>query len=173
MRRAVEEIKASRATDTPLNYPTIGRIIKDLSFSEIKQLTDYTVSSYNCIDYHSLGSYYEDFQTMLTAIHSNTGSEYDIKESPENGIVSGGWLNCLGNLVLASQSQNSLLGNKPFVVKLEGYADGVLQQQKEIDSCAETGTDGSKMWTVESIKRRQERIVKWAMANWDVRKVVE
>ena len=39
--------------------------------------------------------------------------------------------------------------------------------------CAETGTDGSKMWTVESIKRRQERIVKWAMANWDVRKVVE
>ncbi len=80
MRRAVEEIKASRATDTPLNYPTIGRIIKDLSFSEIKQLTDYTVSSYNCIDYHSLGSYYEDFQTMLTAIHSNTGSEYDIKE---------------------------------------------------------------------------------------------
>jgi hypothetical protein len=104
---------------------------------------------------------------------ANGYGQYDVKESPEKGIASGGWLNCLGNLVLASQSQNSLLGNKPFVVKLEGYADGVLQQQKEIDSCAETGTDGSKMWTVESIKRRQERIVKWAMANWDVRKVVE
>ena len=104
---------------------------------------------------------------------ANGYGQYDVKESPEKGIASGGWLNCLGNLVLASQSQNSLLGNKPFVVKLEGYADGVLQQQKEIDSCAETGTDGSKMWTVESIKRRQGRIVKWAMANWDVRKVVE
>lgn len=104
---------------------------------------------------------------------ANGYGQYDVKESPEKGIASGGWLNCLGNLVLASQSQNSLLGNKPFVVKLEGYADGVLQQQKEIDSCAETGTDGSKMWTVESIKRRQERIVKWAMANWDVRKAVE
>lgn len=104
---------------------------------------------------------------------ANGYGQYDVKESPEKGIASGGWLNCLGNLVLASQSQNSLLGNKPFVVKLEGYADGVLQQQKEIDSCAETGTDGSKMWTVESIKRRQERIVKWAMANWDVRKVIE
>ena len=104
---------------------------------------------------------------------ANGYGQYDVKESPEKGIASGGWLNCLGNFVLASQSQNSLLGNKPFVVKLEGYADGVLQQQKEIDSCAETGTDGSKMWTVESIKRRQERIVKWAMANWDVRKVIE
>ena len=104
---------------------------------------------------------------------ANGYGQYDVKESPEKGIASGGWLNCLGNLVLASQSQNSLLGNKPFVVKLEGYADGVLQQQKEIDSCAETGTDGSKMWTVESIKRRQERIVKWALTNWDVRKVIE
>ena len=75
--------------------------------------------------------------------------------------------------VLTDTGKNSLLGNKPFAVKLDGYADGVLQQQKEIDSCAETGTDGSKMWTVESIKRRQERIVEWAMANWDVRKAVE
>ena len=104
---------------------------------------------------------------------ANGYGQYDVNECPEKGIASGGWLNCLGNLVLASQSQNSLLGNKPFAVKLDGYADGVLQQQKEIDSCAETGTDGSKMWTVESIKRRQERIVEWAMANWDVRKAVE
>lgn len=104
---------------------------------------------------------------------ANGYGQYDVNECPEKGIASGGWLNRLGNLVLASQSQNSLLGNKPFAVKLDGYADGVLQQQKEIDSCAETGTDGSKMWTVESIKRRQERIVEWAMANWDVRKVIE
>lgn len=104
---------------------------------------------------------------------ANGYGQYDVNECPEKGIASGGWLNRLGNLVLASQSQNSLLGNKPFAVKLDGYADGVLQQQKEIDSCAETGTDGSKMWTVESIKRRQERIVEWGMANWDVRKVIE
>lgn len=103
---------------------------------------------------------------------ANGYGQYDVKESPEKGIASGGWLNCLGNLVLASQSQNSFLGNKPFAVKLDGYADGVLQQQKEIDRCAEICTDGSKMWTVESIKRRQGRIVEWAMANWDVRKVI-
>ena len=54
MRRAVAEIKSLRATDTPLNYATIERIIKDLSPSEIKQLTDYTVSSFNCIDYQGV-----------------------------------------------------------------------------------------------------------------------
>lgn len=85
MRRAVEEIKALRSSDTPLNYATIERIIKDLSPSEIRQLTDYTVSSFNCIDYKGLEDYYEDFHTMLTAIHSNTGSEYDIKEKVTPG----------------------------------------------------------------------------------------
>ncbi|MBR4519358.1 MAG: DUF262 domain-containing protein [Victivallales bacterium] len=104
---------------------------------------------------------------------ANGYGEYDIKESPENGIVSGGWLNCLGNLVLASQSQNSSIGNKPFAEKLDDYGRGILQQQKKIDSYAEIGTDGSKMWTVGSIKQRQERIVKWALTNWDVRKVIE
>ena len=89
MRRAVAEIKSLRATDTPLNYATIERIIKDLSPSEIKQLTDYTVSSFNCIDYQGLEEYYEDFKTMLTAIHSNTGSEYDIKEkvTPDSDTI--------------------------------------------------------------------------------------
>ena len=104
---------------------------------------------------------------------ANGYGEYDIKESPENGIVSGGWLNCLGNLVLASQSQNSSIGNKPFAEKLDDYGRGILQQQKKIDSYAEIATDGSKMWTVGSIKQRQERIVKWALTNWDVRKVIE
>ncbi len=104
---------------------------------------------------------------------ANGYGEYDIKESPENGIVSGGWLNCLGNLVLASQSQNSSIGNKPFAEKLDDYGRGILQQQKKIDSYAEIGTDGSKRWTVGSIKQRQERIVKWALTNWDVRKAVE
>lgn len=80
MRRAIEEIKALRTTDTPLNYTTIERIIKELSPGEIKQLTDFIVTSYNCIDYQRLEEYYDDFQTMLIAIHSNTGSEYDIKE---------------------------------------------------------------------------------------------
>ena len=103
---------------------------------------------------------------------ANGYGQYDIKERPEDGIASGGWLNRLGNLVLASQSQNSSLGNKPFAEKLDDYARGILQQQKVIDSCSEVGTDGGKLWTVESIKRRQSLIVNWAMKNWDVRNVI-
>lgn len=103
---------------------------------------------------------------------ANGYGQYDVKERPENGMASGGWLNCLGNLVLASQSQNSSLGNKPFSEKLDDYAKGILQQQKAIEGCAEVGADGSKTWTVESIKRRQMLIIKWAMENWDVRNIV-
>ena len=103
---------------------------------------------------------------------ANGYGQYDIKENPEDGIASGGWLNCLGNLVLASQSQNSSIGNKPFAEKLDDYGRGILQQQKTIDGYAEVCASGNKMWTVESIKRRQADIVKWALTNWDVRKVV-
>ena len=51
-----------------------------MSVVEIRQLTDFIISQYNCIDYKKLTSYYADFQKMLLAIHSNTGSEYQVKE---------------------------------------------------------------------------------------------
>ncbi|HQK40168.1 MAG TPA: HNH endonuclease family protein, partial [Flavobacterium alvei] len=58
---------------------------------------------------------------------------YDDKENPGNGIASGNWLNCVGNLMLISQSHNSSIGNKPFAQKLESYGkDNLLNQQREI-----------------------------------------
>lgn len=80
MRRAVTEVRSLRESDTPLGYEFIERIIKDLSAGEIRQLTDYIIVQYNCVDYQDLSSYYEDYETLLTAIHSNTGSEYQIRE---------------------------------------------------------------------------------------------
>ncbi|MBQ4214938.1 MAG: DUF262 domain-containing protein, partial [Bacteroidales bacterium] len=51
----------------------------------------------------------------------------------ESGIASGEWLNCVGNLMLISQSHNSSIGNKPFAEKLVSYGkDNLLNQQKEI-----------------------------------------
>ena len=85
MRRAVAEVRALRETDTPLGYDFIDRVIKGLSVREIRQLTDYIVVSYNCVDYQELSSYYEDFETLLIAVHSNTGSEYQIKEEITQG----------------------------------------------------------------------------------------
>ena len=85
MRRAVAEVRMLRESDTPLGYDVIDRLIKNLSVREIKQLTDYTIVQYNCVDYQDLSSYYEDFETLLIAVHSNTGSEYQIKEEVTPG----------------------------------------------------------------------------------------
>ncbi len=80
LRRAIAEVRALREADLPLNYALIDRIVKNLTAEERRQLTDYTVSLYNCISYEDLTTYYDDYQTMLTAINANTGSEYQIKE---------------------------------------------------------------------------------------------
>ena len=80
MRRAVAEVRVLRESDIPLRYDFIDRIIKGLNPKEIRQLTDYIIIQYNCVDYQDLSSYYDDFETLLIAVHSNTGSEYQIKE---------------------------------------------------------------------------------------------
>lgn len=89
MRRAVTEVRSLRKTDTPMEYEFIERLIKNLSTKEIRQLTDYIIVQYNCIDYQEVTAYYEDFEALLTAIHSNTGSEYQIKEEivPESDAI--------------------------------------------------------------------------------------
>lgn len=92
---------------------------------------------------------------------------------PENGIVTGGWLNCLGNLMLASQSQNSALGNKSFTDKLEDYKKCVLMQQQEIQKYASRDEAGNVIWSLDSIKKRHKDIVAWAKARWDVSKVLD
>ena len=98
---------------------------------------------------------------------------YNGKDVPENGIESGGWMNRLGNLVLASQSQNSSLGNKPFSVKLDDYSQVILAQQTKIKNYAETNERGEILWTVNSIKLRQKDIVDWAKRNWDISNVLK
>ena len=80
MRRAVAEVRVLREADIPLGYDFIDRIIKGLNLKEIRQLTDYIIVQYNCVDYQDLAYYYDDFETLLIAVHSNTGSEYQIKE---------------------------------------------------------------------------------------------
>lgn len=80
LRRAVTEVRAMREANLPLTYPFIERVTQEMGIKEIRQLTDYIISQYNCIDYTSLSSYYDDFNRMLIAIHSNTGSEYQVKE---------------------------------------------------------------------------------------------
>ena len=85
MRRALSEVDAARSSDRPMSYAQLARIMEGLDAEELKQLTDYIITSYNCVDYDAVAAHYSSFEDMLTAIHSNTGSEYDIKEISTKG----------------------------------------------------------------------------------------
>lgn len=104
---------------------------------------------------------------------ANGYGKYDDKDDPKKGIESGGWMNRLGNLVLASQSQNSSLGNKAFGTKLEDYKQEILKQQRLIAGYAGSSEDGCPLWTVDSIKHRQKDIVDWALTNWNIANVLQ
>lgn len=72
-----------------------------LSARELQQYTDYAIRMYNPVDYYAVIRYYGSYDKMLTAINSNTGSEYDViadnrKETAGN-TTPATWRNREGN----------------------------------------------------------------------------
>lgn len=80
LRAACKEVKLMADLNRILHYGQLRRLYKGLSNDEQLQLTDYIIRLYNPFDYDELISYYGDYSTMILAMKSNTGSEYDIKE---------------------------------------------------------------------------------------------
>lgn len=80
LRKGIKEIDAEHAAEKPLTYKQIKRLFSKLEKDEKLQLTDYIISTYNCIDYDAAIRYFDGYQNMLTAMHSNTGSEHDLNE---------------------------------------------------------------------------------------------
>ncbi len=80
MRRAVEEVRASRREERPLNYAQLKRITRPLLPEEQMQLTDYIISSYNCVDYADLSYRYGSYDEMVMAFNTTTGSDHAMKE---------------------------------------------------------------------------------------------
>ena len=80
LRRALLEVDRVYNKGLALNYKLLDRITHSLKVEEKRQLTDYIITKYNFIDYDTLISFYGSYDTMLMAIHSNTGSEYDVNE---------------------------------------------------------------------------------------------
>ena len=81
MKKAVREVKWMFNEGKSLVYAQLQRLFGTLSVEEKKQLTDYIVSLYNVIDYEDAIRYFDSYEDMLRAMHSNTGSEYDINET--------------------------------------------------------------------------------------------
>jgi hypothetical protein len=80
MRRALAEIDSAVDMNIPLKHAQLCRIFRKLSDTEKEQIVDYIIYKYMSFDKEELLNYYESYETMLTAMHSNTGSEYDIRE---------------------------------------------------------------------------------------------
>lgn len=92
---------------------------------------------------------------------------YADKENPKEGIVSGEWMNSVGNLMLMAGRQNSSLGNRPFADKLRTYGtDNLLNQQKEIMEFV--GDREHPVWDKSCIEKRFNKIVRAAKEIWSL-----
>lgn len=80
-RKLRRSIASVRSCDGPIGYRRLRNMFEGLSEKEKEQLEDFIITKYYPIDREIVLSFYGgDYQTMLTALNSNTGNEYDIKE---------------------------------------------------------------------------------------------
>jgi hypothetical protein len=90
--------------------------------------------------------------------------------APENGIESGQWLNCIGNLMLIAESHNKSIGNCRFADKLSSYEKSSLNQQREIKDFA-SNKNGMLIWDMEAIKKRKNAMIEAAMEIWSLENI--
>lgn len=69
-------------------------------------------------------------------------------------------VNTWGNLAPITQLMNPSISNSVFSKKVAEYGKSVFASLREIAS------DGSTVWTLETIRRRSETIADWALTRW-------
>lgn len=84
MKKALQEVDSMERLNQPLRYAVLNRIFQKLTKDEIEQLVDYIISRYSPIDYKELELHFKSYDSMLLAMESTTGSDYDIKESRDD-----------------------------------------------------------------------------------------
>lgn len=82
--RSLKRVAAFSNSNAYLSYRILRSLFDGLTGEEKEQLTDHIVFTYLPLDKEELFLLYGDYKNMLTAINSNTGSEYDIKEDFDN-----------------------------------------------------------------------------------------
>lgn len=85
LRRCISVVNSASKSDRYLNYIRIRNMFKCLSAADKEYLTDYIIKSYRLIDAGRLWTYYRNWNQMVEAMHSTTGSEHDIKEDYSKG----------------------------------------------------------------------------------------
>lgn len=89
LRRFLKLVDRRVERNQPLKYSDLDRIMPMLSNVEQEQFVDYVIKKYSWIDFNLAVKEFKDIQSMLTAVESSTGSEYDINEdySPDKDWV--------------------------------------------------------------------------------------
>lgn len=78
--RAMRIVDAVAKSGGYLNYVRLYYIFSNLSESEKEILTDHVIMAYYPFDVKRLMKYYDEYEQMVSAMHSTSGSEHDIKE---------------------------------------------------------------------------------------------
>ena len=94
---------------------------------------------------------------------ANGYGAYEDMDVPENGIVSGHWMDSIGNHLILPKSHNCQIGNSPFEDKLKTYTHS--EQQIEVRQIAKVRTSeiGYLCWDKICIERRRDLIIKVLM----------
>lgn len=80
MQKAIREVRYTFEVGKPLSYAQLKRLFQPLDLREKQQLTDFIITIYNVINHEGSIRFFDSYENMLTAMHSNTGSEYDLNE---------------------------------------------------------------------------------------------
>lgn len=81
MKKAVRIVKDEWLRGRPLSYTLLQNLFAPLTREERLQLIDYIIVTYSVIDYGLTLRLFGSMSGAIAAMHSNTGSEYSIKES--------------------------------------------------------------------------------------------
>ena len=97
---------------------------------------------------------------------------YQIKKNHQyNNSFIREYLNCIGNLLLISDSHNSSIGNIAFSKKLHSYIKNpLIKQQAEIVEYI-SGTKNNPKWDKIAIDKRHEKIVDFSLKKWDLNSI--
>ena len=80
LKKAVSLIDSLCDNNRPLTYKLLRKLFSKLAKPERNQLTDYIISKYSVINHQAAINFFGSYDNLLTAVHSTTGSEYDIRE---------------------------------------------------------------------------------------------
>lgn len=119
LKKAVKEVKYAYEMNNHLKYAQVRRMFSKLNGNEKEILIDFIISTYNPFDYNKLIGWYGSYESMLTAINSNTGSEYEMNEEynsfPDNeyekmkSIISGSGINPIRKVTQLSAEHKAQL----------------------------------------------------------------